>query len=82
MKEQEESDAFQTVNLHTTKKRNKGALQAERDRPAAEQSAKKADLEADEKSIEQRPIDAVDELGAVNWVGKLLGTLIITSILY
>jgi phosphoenolpyruvate carboxylase len=83
-REQDEADALKAAevaaNLTTnpTKKQRKATLQAERDRLEAEQRAKKAGLEAEKKSIDQQANEAIHELGAINWVGKLLGTWLIT----
>lgn len=58
----------------------KAALQAERKQLEVERKAKKEILQAErqlleeeELAVEQRAFEAVKELGAVNWVGKLLG---------
>ena len=53
-------------------------IQIERELLETEKQIKKAALEAEKLSIEQQANEAVGELGAVNWVGRLLGKLLIT----
>ncbi|KAG0651849.1 hypothetical protein D0Z07_1332 [Hyphodiscus hymeniophilus] len=80
MREQDEADADATRSAvpaadpaaNPTRKQKKALLQEERERLEAEQKAKKATLETERKCIEQQANDAVTDLGAVNWVGKLL----------
>ena len=80
MKEQEEMDspkgaeggALLTPSNLTENQRN-AFLQRERERFEAEMKAQKAAVESERVRIEQQASDAVVEMGATNWVGRLLG---------
>jgi hypothetical protein len=64
MREQDEADAQRAVELAA----NLAAFPSKKQRKAA--------LEAERKAIEQQASEAVKGLGAVNWVGRLIGDLI------
>lgn len=65
MREQNEADALKVAKLPANLAAN----------PTKKQQ--KAALEAERKTVEQQATEAVKELGAVNWVGKLLGKFLI-----
>ena len=61
--------------LEADRKEKKALVRAKRERLEAEKQRKKTTLEGERLSIEQQANKAVEEVGVVNWVGRLHGNL-------
>ena len=79
MREYDETDALRAAEsvhgtpFNSSKQARNVSLQIARDRLENERKAQNAALVTEKRTIEQQANEAVNELGAVNWVGKLLG---------